>query len=157
MNQLYRYVIKLQQDDRLIYSIRILNASYTSIGDISIRFREPRASWLHIGPKVLDRPPSLLSSQNQHTTTNTHNILNFDYDMIYIFIGTYSIDISGTTFDINGIYTTNIKFKPFLFSRAIPGGVAFLGIYSLANYFTFIPPEDSCGLILSLSPLQVCL
>ncbi|KAL5242146.1 hypothetical protein ACI65C_009556 [Semiaphis heraclei] len=39
--------------------------------------------------------------------------------------------------------------------QAIPGGVAFLGIYSLANYFTFIPPEDSCGLILSLSPLQV--
>lgn len=39
--------------------------------------------------------------------------------------------------------------------QAIPGGVAFLGIYSLANYFTFIPPEDSCGLVLSLSPLQV--
>lgn len=74
-------------------------------------------------------------------STDTHVIFNFYYDIIYIFIG---------------IYTTNIKFKPFLFSRAIPGGVAFLGIYSLANYFTFIPPEDSCGLILSLSPLQVC-
>ncbi|XP_050534022.1 uncharacterized protein LOC126901548 isoform X2 [Daktulosphaira vitifoliae] len=39
--------------------------------------------------------------------------------------------------------------------RSIPGGAAFLSIYSLSNYFTFIPPEDSCGLILSISPLQV--
>ncbi|XP_050428218.1 uncharacterized protein LOC126838118 [Adelges cooleyi] len=39
--------------------------------------------------------------------------------------------------------------------RSIPGGMAFLGVYSLSNYFTFIPPEDSCGLILSVSPLQV--
>ncbi|VVC32657.1 Hypothetical protein CINCED_3A003228 [Cinara cedri] len=40
--------------------------------------------------------------------------------------------------------------------QSIPGGIALLGVYSLSNYFTFIPPEDSCGLILSISPLQVC-
>lgn len=43
----------------------------------------------------------------------------------------------------------------FFLLRSIPGGVAILGIYSLSNYFTFIPPEDSCGLVLSVSPLQV--
>ncbi|KAK7605209.1 hypothetical protein V9T40_007067 [Parthenolecanium corni] len=35
------------------------------------------------------------------------------------------------------------------------GGVPILGIYSLANYFTFIPPGDSCGIIISMMPLQV--
>lgn len=37
------------------------------------------------------------------------------------------------------------------------GGVPILGIYSLANYFTFIPPGDSCGIIISMMPLQASL
>ncbi len=37
----------------------------------------------------------------------------------------------------------------------ITGGVPVLGVFSMANYFTFIPPGDSCGIILSMTPLQV--
>lgn len=39
--------------------------------------------------------------------------------------------------------------------KMVTGGVPILGLYSLANYFTFIPPGDSCGIIVSMIPLQV--
>ncbi|CAH0383714.1 unnamed protein product [Bemisia tabaci] len=38
--------------------------------------------------------------------------------------------------------------------RMIPGGVFWLGLFSVPDYFQFLPSSGSCGLILSLSPLQ---
>ncbi|KAL1464421.1 hypothetical protein WDU94_004070 [Cyamophila willieti] len=35
------------------------------------------------------------------------------------------------------------------------GGVPIIGLFSLMNYFTFLPPGGSCGVVFSLSPLQV--
>lgn len=35
------------------------------------------------------------------------------------------------------------------------GGVPIIGLFSLINYFTFLPPGGSCGVVFSLSPLEV--
>lgn len=35
------------------------------------------------------------------------------------------------------------------------GGVPIVGLFSLMNYFTFLPPGGSCGVVFSLSPLEV--
>lgn len=42
----------------------------------------------------------------------------------------------------------------FSFSMVL-GGVPIVGLFSLMNYFTFLPPGGSCGVVFSLSPLEV--